>query len=197
MKTAMTAVGVLALVAAAPLAVRAQCTNLTGSPAPTAEQYAANLIKLSYLPTGPGSGDDRPILKKSLFTAPSLAFDPLTTHTLHVTMTKNTLGGPLLWSTSIPPSSTLWTNVGNKWVFSDPATTYGVRKIKVVSFPGGAYVITKLLGRNTNISNAPVAAGVDNAHVLVEIEAGGTGICYDGDTGACTGTGNTQTCKVP
>lgn len=195
MKTAVTVLAMVALAASMPLVARAQCTNLTGNPAPTAEQYAANFIKLNYLPSGPGGGDDRPTLKKSAFTAPSLAFDPLTTHTVHVTMTVNTVGGPVLWSTSIPPSPTLWTNVGNKWMFNDPATTYGVRKAKVVSYPGGFYVIVKLLGRNTNIANAPVAA-TDSAHVLVEIESGGTGICYDGGTAPCTTAGNTQTCKV-
>ena len=51
-------------------------------------------------------------------------------------------------------------------------------------------------GRNTNITNAPVTANVDNVHVMVEIEAVGVGICYDGITAPCTGTGNTQTCKV-
>lgn len=68
--------------------------------------------------------------------------------------------------------------------------------VRVVSYPGGFYVIVKLLGRNTNIGNAPVTPNVDSAHVLVEIESGGTGICYDGGTAPCTGSGNTQTCKV-
>ena len=70
-----------------------------------------------------------------------------------------------------------------------------MRKIKVVGI-AGAYIITKLQGRNTNIGSAPVVAGTDAAHVLVEIEAGGAGVCYDGATAPCRGSGNTQTCKV-
>jgi hypothetical protein len=111
-------------------------------------------------------------------------------------MRVNTISGLTLWSTNIPPSATLWSQTGNKWTFNDPATTYGVRQIKVIGIVGGAYVIAKMKGRNTNIGNAPVVAGTDAAHVLVEIEAAGAGVCYDGATAPCTGSGNTQKCKV-
>ena len=50
------------------------------------------------------------------------------------------------------------------------------------------------------VSTASVEAApnVSKAYVRVEIEAGGTGVCYDGDSGLgfCTGTGNTQICKL-
>jgi hypothetical protein len=48
----------------------AQCSFLTGNPAPQPEQYAANKVQLKYLGTGPGSNDDKPEIYKSTFTAP-------------------------------------------------------------------------------------------------------------------------------
>ena len=56
---------------------------------------------------------------------------------------------------------------------------------------GGGY------GQNTNVGNAPVIPGTDSVYVIVEFEQAGSGLCYGGITGACTGLGNTQTCKVP
>ena len=198
----MTSRGLLAVSAVAlgtllvPVFASAQCSNLTGNPAPTPEVYAANAVKLSYLPSGPGGGDDRPLLKKSPFMDPSLAFDPQNLHSVHVTYRLNSIAGPVMWTTTIPPSLALWTQVGSAWNFSDPATTYGVRKLKIRDYGGGLFIIVKLIGRNTNISNAPVVAGVDNVHVMVEIESGGVGTCYDGATSICLGSGNTQKCHV-
>lgn len=184
----------------APAAVRAQCVYVTGSPQP--EQYAANQVKLKYLSTGPGFGDDKPELKKSAFTAPSLGFNPQTVHSVHVTILKTNISGPTMWSTTIPPSTTLWTqNVlsnGNvRWKYNDPLVTFGVKKAQIVAYVGGFHVITKLLGANGNIANAPLAVAVDPVHVLVEIDDGaGNGVCYDGGTQPCTGSSNTQTCKA-
>src|SRR6185295_12659062 len=61
----------------------AQCPNVGG--APQAEQYAANKVRLKYLITGPGGGDDRPELYKSLVitTLPS-TFDPSAVYSVHV-----------------------------------------------------------------------------------------------------------------
>ena len=185
--------GVLLAPIAAPAAT---CTYVTSpSSIPNAESYAANLVKLKYLSTGPGSNDDKPMLKKSAFMWGAL-FDPIATHTLHVII-EDTNTGLTLWTADIPPSA-LWTHpTPNKWKFNDPSTTYGVRKAQVVGSPG-FYVITYIKGKNTNITNAPVTPNVSKAYVRVEIEAGGTGVCYDGDSGLgfCTGTGNTQICKL-
>ena len=151
------------------------------------------MVKLKYLGTGPGFGDDKPMLFKSTFTW-ATPFDPIATHTVHVII-QDTNTGLQLWSTDIPPGP-LWTHpTANKWKFNDQATAYGVRKAQVVGFPGG-YVITYIKGRNTNITNAPVTVNASKAYVRVEIESGGVGVCYEGDSGfgVCTGAGNTQTC---
>ena len=170
------------------------CTYVPGTA--NSEQYAANFVKLAYLGTGPGSNDDKPMLKKSLFTWGG-TFDPLLTHTVHVIM-QDTNTGLTLWTADVPPSASLWTHPSaNKWIFSDPATTYGVRTIKVTVPTPGLYLITLLKGKNTNITNAPVTPNVSKAYVRVEIESGGVGVCYEGDSGlgVCTGAGNTQVCK--
>lgn len=180
----------------------AQCTNLTGSPAPTPEEYAANRVRLKYLSTGPGSGDDRPEIQKSAFNAPSLTFDPLATHTVHFTVSRNTIAGPTMWSASVPPSASLWTMTTLssgvvRWRYIDPNATFGgVKKAQIVGYPGGLHVWTYVRAVNQNIASAPLVPGVDQAHVLVEIESGGVGVCYDGATDNCVGTGNTQTCSV-
>jgi hypothetical protein len=176
----------------------AQCPN--GTPGPQPEQYAANQLKLKYLATGPGGGDDKPQLKKSAFIAPSFAFNP-TTQNLHVTFRANSSSGLVLWTTTIPAGATGWSQVtlsnGNvRSKYNDPATPYGVKKAQIVDYVSGLHVITKLLGANTNITNAPLVPNVDNAYVLVEIEQSGVGVCYDGVTTPCTGSGNTQTCKA-
>lgn len=157
-------------------------------------------MKLKYLATGPGSGDDRPQLKRSAFLAPSFAFNPATQN-LHVTIRANSSVGNLLWTTTIPAGASGWVqttlpngNVRSK--YSDPLTPYGVRKAQIIDYTSGGHIITKLLGANTNIMNAPLVPLVDAAYVLVEIEQSGVGICYDGATTPCTGSGNTQTCKA-
>jgi hypothetical protein len=184
-------------------AVHAQCTNLTGSPAPVFQQYASNKIKLKYLGTGPGSNDDQPQLFKSTFQAPTLTFNPATTTYVTVTLWRNMVSGPMLWNTTIPPSPTLWSSVtlGNgtvRWKFNDPLVTYGVRKAQVNAIPGGTFIIVKLLGKFQNIANAPLTTpNADVADAMVEMHDGaGNGFCYDGPSAPCTGSGNTQTCKA-
>ncbi len=174
--------------------LRAQCPNITGNPPPQTEQYAANLVKLRYLGTGPGFNDDRPMLKKSLVQT-GFVFNPVTTHNVHVTFRLNSATGPTLWSASIP-AGPLWTQVGNKWFFNDPATTYGVRRAKIIDLGGGGYVIVYFRGRNTNVTNAPILPGTDNVYAIIEFEQSGSGLCYGGITMQCTGSGNTQTCHV-
>ncbi len=186
----------------APLLAHAQCSNLTGSPAPTTETYGANYVKLKYLMNGPGGGDDRPEVKKSAFSAPSLTFDPLTTHTVHMTARKTSISGTVMWSLSVPPSATLWTqtnlpNGNTRWKYNDPNATFGVKKAQIVGYTGGFFVVTYLRGVNQNIMAAPLIPGTDQLHLLVEIENAGTGICYDGIADTCQGSGNTQICYVP
>jgi hypothetical protein len=199
-------VGALAMMM--PLLARAQtCSNLSGSPAPTPEQYAANAVKLKYLGTGPGSGDDKPQLKKSVHTDPSFTgFNPNTTHSVTVTIRRGSGVGPVMWVGTIPAGTGLWVQTilsnGNvRWSFNDPSVTYGIRRARVNDYVGtfpGLYVVDKFFGQNQNIGNAPVTPTVDPVHVLVEIYDGaGAGTCYDGLTGPCAGAGNTQTCKVP
>jgi hypothetical protein len=176
----------------------AQCPN--GTPGPQPEQYAANQLKLKYLSTGPGGGDDKPELKKSAFNGPLFAFNPATQN-LHVTIRANSSVGNLLWTTTIPAGAPGWTQVtlsnGNvRSKYNDPLTPYGVKKAQIVDYTIGLHIITKLLGANTNIANAPLVPLVDAAYLLVEIEQAGVGICYDGVTTPCTGSGNTQTCKA-
>jgi hypothetical protein len=191
-----TIAALVAMLSATP--IHAQCPN--GTPGPQPEQYAANQVKLKYLATGPGFGDDRPELRKSTVYAPSFAFDP-TTQNLHVTFRVNSSSGPLLWTTTIPAGAPGWVQVtlgnGNvRATYNDPLVPYQVRRAQVVDYVIGLHIVTKLLGRNANISNAPVVPGVDTAYVMVEIEQAGVGVCYDGTTAPCTGTGNTQKCKA-
>lgn len=194
-------IGALAVFLSAPAVARAQCSNLSGNPAPQAEDYAANQVKMKYLSTGPGGLDDRPEVKKSAFTAPALVFDPQMQHTVHFTGRKNTIAGTVMWSLSVPPSPTLWTSTilsnGNvRWRYNDPAASFGVKKAQIVAYVGGLFVWTYVRGVNQSIVGAPLVPGVDQIHLMVEIESLGVGVCYDGTTTSCAGMGNTQTCKV-
>lgn len=173
-----------------PATTNAQCTNLTGSPAPTPSYYLANRVRLAYRSNGPGFGDDRLVWKKADFGVPP-GFDPINTHSMHVTVRKNGIAGPVLWSTSIPPSN-LWAATGPWFRFRDPATTYGVRMIRLPQVGGP---MRAFKARNVNITNAPLVPGVDTLHVLIEIESGGVGVCFEG-TATCVGSGNSQRCDA-
>jgi hypothetical protein len=188
----------------APTWAAAQCNLLSGNPAPTTEPYGANLVLLKYLASGPGFGDDKPEIQKSTFMAPGFPFDPATTHSVDLTIRKNNISGPIMWNTTIPPSTTLWTattlvNGNVRWRYNDPSATFLVKKAQIIQggpFLPGFYVWTYIRGTNSNIANAPVIPLVDQAHLTVQIANGGVGICYDGVTTACTGSGNTQRCRV-
>lgn len=187
---------VAAALALAPADVAAQCTNLVGNPPPQFEQYFPNFAKLAYRSNGPGNSDDKVILKKSVVWSPGFAFDPVNTHTVHITLRRNNLAGPVLWSTSIPPSALLWTQTNRGWKYSDPATTAnGVRRIKIFDYGVGSYLIKKLVAINTNVTNAPLNPATDNVHALIEIEAAGVGMCLEGATYSCRGNGNSQRCS--
>ncbi|MFN8546374.1 MAG: hypothetical protein U0807_19555 [Candidatus Binatia bacterium] len=194
-------VGALAMMV--PFVAHAQlCTNLSGSPAPTPEVYAANAVFLKYLSTGPGGGDDKPQLHKSASNNPSfVGLDLANVHSIAVTIRLGSGVGPVMWSATIPAASGLWASVTLpsgvvRWTFTDPAVTYGVKKARVLAYPGGIYIVDKFFGANANIGNAPVPPGVA-VHAMVEIYDGlGAGTCYDGVTQPCTGTGNTQKCRV-
>ncbi len=188
---------------AAPTLVHAQCSNLTGNPPPTAtEEYGANRLRLKYLATGPGGGDDRPEISKSTFNAPALVFDPQFFHTSHFTIRKNGIAGTVMWSATLPPDATHWTSTtlsnGNvRWKYSDPAAPFGIKKAQFVEYVGGLHIWTYVRAVNASIVGAPLVPGVDQGHLLVEIENSGSGICYDGIASECSGMGNTQTCAVP
>jgi hypothetical protein len=195
-------VGALAMLA--PITVHAQtCTNLSGNPVPTPEIYAANAVFLKYLATGPGSGDDKPRLRKSTSMNPTFTgLDLAATHSITVTIRRGSGAGPVMWVGTVPAGSGLWTSVtlpGGvvRWTLNDPTVTYGIRKARVLDYGGGLYIVDKFFGANQNIGNAPVTTNVDPVHALVEIYDGsGAGTCYDGMTAPCTGGGNTQKCKV-
>ena len=180
-------------------AAYAQCPVVGG--VPQAEQYAANKVRLRYLSTGPGFGDDRPELFKSLVTAslPS-TFDPVNTHSVHVRILLNGSQAQVMSDITIPPNSN-WTQtvvgLGTRWDYSDPLMTYGIRKARVIDFGNTSFLIVRWLGRNQNIGFAPLTPGVDNVTAEVELFDGANlGVCYSGSSDACAGGGNTQTCKV-
>jgi len=193
MRSAFVLIAVTILLQAA--AASAQCPDVGGSP--QAEQYAANKVRLKYLITGPGGGDDRPELYKSLVSAtlPS-TFNPTATHSVRVRLLLNGNQGQVMSDLTIPPNG-LWVQTGMRWDFFDPAVTFGVRKARILDLGNTAYLIVRWQGRNQNIANAPVVPGVDNVTAEVEIFDGSNlGVCYDGSSSVCAGGGNTQTCKV-
>lgn len=175
----------------------AQCPNVGG--APQAEPLGALGVALKYLSNGPGGGNDRPEVRKSIFTTNALGvFDPVTSHALHLTLRKNSIVGPVMWAATIPPNA-LWTSTVTpayvRWSFNDPSLAYGVRKARVRVYPSDLYTIEYVLGRNANVANAPLVPFVDNVHLMVEVESGGVGYCYDDVTLHCGGSGNTQKCS--
>ena len=188
-----------AIALASSAVAHAQCFALTGSPAPTPEYYAANQIKLKYLASGPGFGDDRPELNKSTFNAAAIGtFDPQNVHSVHLTFLNDT-SGLTMWSTSVPPSTTLWSVVTLpsgviRYTYNDPAATFAIKKMQILAYPGGLMIIKYARAVNQSIVNVP-APTVDGARAIVQIESGGAGLCAEGATFPCTGLFNTKTCR--
>lgn len=195
------AAAVVVALAFSPYTSHAQCMNLTGNPGPEAATNAGG-VKFRYQADGPGGGNDRIVLKKSvsgpLVSTP--AFDPQNIHTLHVTLSVNTPGGPVLWSASVPPSPGLWAPSGsNGWTFDDPLLSFGVRRIRIlplITSAGQFFVIKQLLTRDQNISNAPLL-GTDFPDIQVEVEDAGNGFCFGGPAVSCGGANPSvaQSCK--
>lgn len=177
-----------------PALAAAQCPNVGGSP--QAEQYAANKVQLRYLSTGPGGGDDKPTLLKSLvMTTLSPPFDPINTHSVHVRFLLNGNQAQVMWDTTIPPNAN-WVHSGIKWTYLDTSAPFGVDSVRINDY-GGSLLVVRYRGRNQNIAFAPVVPGTDNVTAEVEIfDGSNAGICYGGSTFACNGSGNTQTCRA-
>lgn len=182
-------VGAVLLVGA--VEARAQCANTGGGPpTPTAMLMA----KTSLLRVGAswGDGNDRLKAGKGLFAA-TTPIDPITTHNIHITLRKNGDSGPLVFATTLPVGS-FWSPSGPNFIYNDPASTFGIRRLILRDVGSGFYGITRLVGRNLSLTNMPLAPG-NTLHLMIEIESGGAGDCFADDLLACSYGAASQTCS--
>src|SRR5262245_57822219 len=170
----------------------AQCPNTGGGPPVDAPMLAVKTSVHRGVGGLWGDGNDGYKVLKGTFTAAG-AVDPVTTHDVHLTIRKNGIGGPVVFSTMLPAGS-FWTPAGSGLSYFDPGDTYGVRRFIFKSFGGpGSYLITRIIGRNVSLANAPLVSP-DTLHVMLEFETGGTGECFADDFPSCTYLAATQYC---
>src|SRR4029453_11524683 len=110
-------------------------------------------VLLIYGGTGPGSGDDKPKAIKAEFST-GAAFDPDSTHTVHVAFSDADTP-PTLFAASLlagPP----WTQLAtapDKWKYLDTASTLGVKValLKQDAMTPTDYTL-KVVGKFANIA---------------------------------------------
>src|SRR5262245_5414102 len=135
----------------------AQCPNTGGGPPVDAPMLAVKTSVHRGLGGLWGDGNDGYKVLKGTFTAAG-TIDPVTTHDVHLTIRKNGIGGPVVFSTMLPAGS-FWTPAGSGFSYFDPGDTYGVRRFIFKSFGGpGSYLITRIIGRNVSLANAPLVS---------------------------------------
>ena len=182
------ALAAITLVATIPSLASAQalCTNMTGLQTAVFEQWMPNGFILRLGSNGPGGGDDRIILRKTVFhSAGGPFFDPVSTHNLHITLRKNSHNGPILWSASLP-AGTNWNQTASVFRYADPTTSNnGVRLAKIRDYGGGQYIGIRHVIRNQNLPAASIPGASDNVHMLLEYERNGIGACIEGVTSSC------------
>lgn len=128
------------------------------------------------------------------------AFDPDSTHDVHVTLS-NTGSAGTMFAVSLTSGSGLWTQTSPtalRWRYHEPLSPppLGIRLAKLSEKPAGtnAYVL-KAIGRGASIVNAPLNLATDDIAMLVEIEAGGSGVCFATTLTTCAGGGSRDYCK--
>jgi hypothetical protein len=180
----------IALYSMRAVSAAAQCTNVGGGP-PTNEPMLTQKVVLQ---TGPGGvwadGNDRFKFLKGLINL-GVPFDPIATHNVTLTYRVNTVGGPLIVTTTVPVGAPGWTNLGGgRWRYFDTTspTLHGVRLITVLDF-GGGLLIKKILGRDVSNTNTPLAP-TDDLHAMLEVyDASNVGVCFDSTLTTCNPAG--------
>jgi hypothetical protein len=168
------------------------CPNVGGSPAP---MTGVGKVLLLYGATGPGGGDDKPKVIKAEFST-GAAFDPDSTHDVHVRLTKTTTGATLFTATLA--AGGFWSQPSSavkKWIYKDPTvpTTVGVKKALLKETPSGsaAYRL-KLIGKEATIAG-PLAPA-DGVRIVLEIESAGVGVCFDATLTTCASSAARDLC---
>jgi hypothetical protein len=168
----------------------AQCTHLSGSPLPTANPALASKIRLRAASGGLfGDANDKfKILKGFLSTSGPI--DPATTHQVHITLRKTNSAGPVMLAISLPPGPPWISLSGAGFRYLDPLAPLAVRKFLVKGISPQYFY--KVIGKKASIASAPLTTG-DTIHMMVEIESGGVGDCFD-TVLPCTATTTAANC---
>jgi hypothetical protein len=158
----------------------------------------ARSVTLSYAGL-PGGGDDRPKVLKARFISPA-SFDPAATDDVHVTIS-NTGNAGIMFAASLTTASNLWTQPNParlRWLYREPLSLppLGVRLAKLYEKPSGSQSYTlKLIGKGANIANAPLNIATDDVGLTIEIESGGSGVCFATTLATCASAGGRDICK--
>jgi hypothetical protein len=173
------------------------CPNVTS--ASPAGPRGLKKVQLVYKATGPGSLDDAPKVSKAVFQT-AAAFDPATTHDVHVTLV-NTGTAATVFSVNLaagPP----WTQADpsrKKWKYLELISPppLGVRKVSIVESPAGSGIYKfKMTGKLTNIAGPAINLATDQLQAVVEIEQAGAGVCFSRTAQRCSQGATNDKCRA-
>jgi hypothetical protein len=161
------------------------CPHVTGG-VPVA-MTAIKKVLLGYRSTGPGSGDDKPKVVKAEFNT-GAAFDPDSIDDVHVTLTNTGPAGGAMFAATMPAGAT-WVQknpAAKSWKYILTTPVGGVKKALLKEAPSGSMdYFFKLIGKDGDISFAPLAVATDDVRVTLEIENAGVGVCFDTTLTTC------------
>jgi YVTN family beta-propeller protein/cysteine-rich repeat protein len=154
----------------------------------SAGPMTARKVLLLYKGNGPGSGDDAVKVVRGEFT-PGGAFDPDSTHAVHIRVTNTGTATPI-FSTTLPAGG-LWSQPNpakNKWLYKDTANpvTAGVKRMLIKEVPAGSGTYRfVIVGKHADLTSAPLSPATDDVRVVVEIEDGFAGECAGVTLASC------------
>jgi hypothetical protein len=173
------------------------CPHVTGGV--PAAMTAIKKVNLVYGATGPGAGDDKPKVIKAEFNS-GAAFDPDSTDDVHVTLTNTGPAGGAMFSATMAAGPPWVQNnpAKNKWGWVVATPVGGVKKATLKEAPAGSMNYKfKLVGKEADISFAPLVVATDDVRVTLEIESGGVGVCFDATLATCVNNSPSKDSCVP
>jgi hypothetical protein len=162
-------------------------------------------VVLDYRATGAGAGDDRLQIVKAEFDS-ALAPDPDSTDLVHVTLRRNTVSGPVLFTTTLTPASGLWAQpdpARRRWIFRDRTKPFefGINKALLKETTPDHYVLT-MSSKDIDIATALGSGNAVYLVIEIQIDEGSNfsfhrGACADGTLSTCANKPTKDSCKSP
>ena len=173
------------------------CKHVSAQSTPTATSGLKSIV-FRYGGSGPGAGGDLLRIARAEFRT-ATAFDLDATHTLRLTLRNLRSGGDIFSAVLVPGEEWRQPNPSKRrWIYRDRnrPTATGIRRLtvrEVSTQPLPTYRVA-VNGRDASLSPAdvPLVAATDDVALLLEIEAGGEGLCVTTQLADCRNVSATR-----